>query len=214
MTTNKNLTYRFLTMDDHEKYVEFFRTVKTIIKVPVKEIQIERLSKNYSNKYRKNVGAFDQNGEFVAAVTGQFYPTFPVWYCNNQYIKQTNTSLSSYLDFIDIHSNCMKLLTDYGEENGFYSFYVRRILAHQEAHEKLLKIAVKRGIIEDTRYDYLYEDIYGPVATTNKSNHKFFFPDNGELRIDTTTIIILYSLKQPYRRELLSKRYPGFLELT
>lgn len=208
---NKILSYRFLTTDDLPIYIDFYQTMKTMLKVAIAQVQIDRAILNYSNINRKNVGAFDQDNKLVAVVSGHFYPNFPVWYCNNQYVKQENDSLSSYLEYIQIHTNSMKLLTDHGEENEYYSFYARRSLTHQASHEKLLKIAVKRGVIEDTRYDYLYETIYDPLTTTtDKINHKFFFPETVEISIDTASIIVLYSLKQQYRKELLVNRYPNY----
>jgi hypothetical protein len=204
------LTYRFLTEEDFPKYLDFYDSVQTIMKAPKTTNQREVLIATYNSPTKKNVGVFDEEGEFVAVVSGHYPESFLFWYCHNQYIRTKNNSLSSHIDFIEVFNKSMKMLIEHGEANGYYSFYIRRVLSHQEGHEKLLRLAVKRGVIPDTRYDYLYEAVYGPVSTTNISNHKFFFPDSIEITIDTTSVIVLYTLKQQFRKEILSTKYPNY----
>ena len=204
------LTYRFLTEDDFPKYLDFYDSLQTIIKAPKSTNQRKVLVATYNSPTKKNVGVFDEYGEFVAAVSGHYPESFPFWYCHNQYIRTGNNSLSSHIDFIEVFNKSMKMLIEHGEANGYYSFYSRRVLSHQEGHEKLLRLAVKRGVIPDTRYDYLYEAVYGPVSTTHIANHKFFFPDAIEITIDTTSVIVLYTLKQQFRKELLAIKYPKY----
>jgi hypothetical protein len=204
----ENLSYRFLTQEDLPIYTELFTSIQTMLKVPMREIQIERGILSYSNPNRKHVGAFDNNGKLIAIVTGHFYHNWPSWYCTNQYVTPVDDSLISHLNYIEIHRNSMKLLTNYAEEQGIFSFYIRRILSHQTSYEKLIALALKRGEIGEIRYDYLYDEIYGPVLTTEKMHHKFFFPIDITEPLNAVTVIILYSLKQQYRKDLLIKKHP------
>jgi len=204
------LNYRFLTEDDFPKYLDFYDSVQTIMKAPKTTNQRKVLIATYNNPIKKNVGVFNENDELVSVLSGHYPESFPFWYCHNHYIKSDNNSLSSHLDFIELFNKSMAMLTSYGEDNGYYNFYIRRPLKHQEGFEKLMKIAIKKGMITDTRYDYLYETVYGPVSTTRISNHKFFFPDTIEITIDTASVIILYTLKQQFRKEILSTKYPNY----
>jgi hypothetical protein len=211
MDLNK-LTYRLLTSDDLPKYLEFYDSIHTMMKHPkFPRIRVNIIS-NFANSNRQHSGVFDENNNLISTITGYYSEKYRFWYCTNHQIQTGNTSLSSHIDFIEIFNKSIKLLTDYGEENGYYSFYFRRILEHQKGHERLLEIALKRGVVPDLRYDCLYEAIYEPMdVTTNVINHKFFFPEHGDFAIDAPTVVILYSLKQQYRKELLSRKYPNYV---
>lgn len=207
-----NLTYRFLTEDDLPKYLEFYDSIHVMMKHPKFPRIRDNLSLKFNQPTWKHVGVFDESGNLVSTLSGYYSLTYRFWFCTLHQIQTGNTSLSSHIDHIVIFNKSIKLLTDYGEENGYYGFYFRRILAHQRGWERLLELAVKRGNITDIRYDYLYEAVYEPMClTTEMSNHKFFFPDNGEFAIDDPTVVILYSLKQQYRKELLSRKYPNYI---
>jgi len=209
MDINK-LTYRYLTEDDFSKYIELYDSVQTMMKAEKTPNLRSLIISNYNTPKWKHVGVFDEDNKLISTVSG-FYPnTYPFWYCDNQLIQTGNSSLSSHIDYMTIFNKSMKLLTDYGEENGYYGFYYRRALSHQLGWEKLLRLALKKGVMSEIRYDYLYEAVYGPVSSTTILNHKFFFPDQVELRIDTTSVIVLYTLKQQFRKELLSRKHPNY----
>jgi hypothetical protein len=206
------LTYRFLIESELPKYIEFYDSVELMMKSPKFPRIRDNIISGFANPNRKHVGVFDENNNLVSTFTGWFPPTYPFWYGTFQQIQTGNTSLSSHIDFIEIFNKSIKVLTDYGEENGYYGFYVRRLLDHQKSHEKLLNIALKRNAISELRYNYLYEAVYGPMnTTTTMTNHKFFFPDGGDYGIDHATVIILFSLKQQFREELLSRKYPNYM---
>ena len=206
------LTYRLLTADDLPKYLEFYDSIDVMMKAPKFPRIRDNIVSNFDSPNRKHAGVFDENNNLISTITGYFPPTYTFWYCTNHHVQTGNTSLSSHIDFIEIFNKSIKLLTDHGEENGYYGFYFRRIMEHQRGHERLLKVALKRGAILDLRYDYLYEAVYGPMeSTTNMSNHRFFFPDHGEFVINDPTVVVLYSLKQQYRKELLFRKYPSYL---
>lgn len=201
------LTCRFLTEDELPRYIKFCENMTFIMKQPLPDNFFNTLVKRTYQPNKKHVAVFDENDEIISVLSATFSDTIPFWYITLHYIKTDNNSLSSHMDYIEIFNKSIKLLTDYGEQNGYYGFYIRRILSHQEAHEKLLRIAVKRGAIQDTRYDYLYEKIYSPEESTRSAasvTHKIFFSDSPT---DTPTVIVLYSLKQQFRKELLLNKH-------
>jgi hypothetical protein len=202
------LTYRFLTEDDLPKYLEFYDSMGTMFKTPTTIRQRNRLIENYNIENKKNIGVFDEDGNFVSVVSGYYPKHYRFWYCHNQFIRSENKSLSSYIEFSEIFHKSMKLLTQYGESNGYYGFYIRRLLSHQRGFEKLYNMAVDKGAIPETRYDSFYEAIYGSDSSTNVINHKLFFSNEFDEVVNATSVIVLYSLKQKFRVELLAKQHP------
>ena len=199
------LTCRLLTIDDLPKYIEFYNSFQTFMKFPKLELG-NKIIETFSDSNRKHVGVFDEHGEFLSVITGYYPDKYMFWYVLQNYTQSNNNSLTSYMNFGAVFNRSIQLLIDHGESIGYYGFYNRRTIDHQKKYERLLDVGTKKWN-ETYRYDIYYEHIYGPdVSTTDIMNHKVYF-SNGTV-INSATIICLNLLKQKYRKELLSIKYP------
>jgi hypothetical protein len=201
MTVVSNIEYRFLGEDDKSQYKEVLISSSTMMTIPKStewnELLINNIDNNFLSPDNKLVGAFNQ-GRLIYVLGAHYPKNISYWYSFNQLsnLKIVGLSYKNNIHFLEL----LKMLIVYGEEHGYYSFYSRRPLTHQQALDKMVEKLVHLGLVEK-RYTLYYDMVY-PANTECKSNmHRFYFSDFFKT-YPIDTVIVFHTLKQEYRLSL------------
>lgn len=200
---NNDITYRVLTKDDLPIYVDLYDSLSSMMKLDKIPEFKESLIKTFCKENRIIVGSFDKNNILISSLSGYFPVTFNCWYCYHNFSRPINNGLSSHNTFATTFMNMINLLIEYGEPRHYFNFYVRRSIKQQQTFEKMLKLITDKNIVSELRYDIFYEKVYESIPTsTPLTNHEFYF-NKHQVSFDVPSIIMMHSLKQKFRKEIL-----------
>lgn len=197
-------TVKFLKAENQDEYIDLIksRTVFMGIQLTVeqKEAEIATSIRAFNDPRSKTVGVFNETGDLIAVTSGYFFDNFPHWYAYRLYQKSEEKSLVAAVKNFAISVLSGFHLTQYAESRGYFTYYNKLSLDHQESWEKGHKLLSEKTNFK-WQYNYLWEHIYMPGDTCKFKNHEFFFPDNKIVTVPT--VIGLVTLKQEYRRKII-----------
>jgi len=200
-----DFSIKILDIDDLDAYIELFNNSDKFLNqrktIDFSNFMIEKFTNDFEEKQRIIVGAY-YNNKLVCSVNGYFPDNIQYWYAHRHFSNFEKKDLGNYKLSMNIYGKCMYILMNHGEKNGYYSFYSRRPLKHQQALDKIWKKFNEEGIIEN-KYNCFYEAVYAVGETCRSPLHKFYFPEHKKT-FEVETIICLFALKQKYRLKLLN----------
>lgn len=210
MYTYNNLTFRLLDKSENPKILELHKrkdVLRTIKMTSEEKTEfIEKIEWNINQSNCISSGAFD-NDKLVASTSAIFFPNFPYWYVAGEVHDLGLSSLAGITQFPEISMRLWYCLSDVLEPQGFYGGYSVSELGQLRAREKALARARQKGtFFVPQRYDHLWETYYSPGETCKCQHHKYFLPKDGDT-YKVPTVIVLSSLKNEYRMELLAKKF-------
>lgn len=193
-----DLEFKILSEADLEKYIALYHKLDTIMDIKKETaLTLNELVSSFKDK-RNLTACCMQAGEIVVSVSGFFPETFPHWYSFNHFSIFSGPVIKT----IDIFNQCHNLLCAHAEENGYFSYYTRRLPNKQRALDKMFDRHERSNVV---RYHPFYEAVYPAGVEIDKSSHKFFKNQNAD------SLIVMYTLDQKHREEILAKKYPNLL---
>lgn len=203
----QTLSYRLLNNSDllslldlHERVDNFMGT-----KMDQEEKQnyLKRIEWLFSQSDYKTVGAFDED-RLVAALGGRFFEGFPYWYCHGQVHKLPINSLAAARNYFVVIHRLTRLLLEYGEEHGYYGFYIAKEARDWIASWKIREKMLEKEEFDYKRYDYYLDQVYLPGDQCKNKTHDFFFRPVNTIKVPT--MVYLGLLKNQYREVIFEEK--------
>lgn len=195
-----NITYRFLTEEDFEIYIDHIKKIPPekfqLIK---KESVLQSLRKDKFVTDKEKVSAAFYNNELLMSLNGYFPSEIKSWYAGWNFSTFNEKSLNQHKIVHSVFANLIIHLQNFAEENHYFGYYTRRIISHQLAADKIYLQLRK----ENRRYEVFWDTIYqGPCVCTNKLHQ--FYKTEIENSIGTS-VVTFCSLQNEFRKEILLK---------
>jgi hypothetical protein len=195
-----NIEYRNLEYDDvpalnglidnSESYLGF-EASDTLMK-ELKQSTIKSLLDPNTQMF----GVFE-NDTLIFMISAIFPMHYKTWILHGMYSLTNTDGLTSFRKVGTHFEKITNMLTEYGESNGYYSFLTRRTVKHQLAHERLIKRFNEKHSL-NLRYELNWEQVL--TKDTKPEDIKYAFWKMLDTPIDT--VIVRYTLKDEYRKEL------------
>jgi hypothetical protein len=204
MLTKNDFTYRTLTTEDSESYLDLYNSSDELMSMNKKEIgHTESMAITVlSNPNALVVGAFDANNTLIASAFGLFSTKLPYWYAMRTLFRTPDNSLAMYKLSINIFKECMNMIISHAESKEYFAFYSRRTVKQQTAFEHM---AIRSGETQSNRYDLYHEMVYPKGSNCKFAVHEPYFGNLKSYPVDT--VISFSVLKQEERKKLLDSTY-------
>jgi len=195
-----NIEYRNLEYDDVPALNDLIDKSKSYLGFDASDALMESLKqstlKSLLDPNTQMLGVFN-NGILIYAISAYFPVNHKTWILHGMFSASAENGLKTFEKFAIQLEKTTKMLEAYGESNGYYSFLVRRPVKHQRAHEFMLK-RFKDTYNWVLKYDWVWEQVL--TKDTKPEEIKYSFWKMLDTPIDT--VIVRYTLKDEYRKEL------------
>ena len=196
-----NIEYRNLEYDDVPALNSLIDKSKSHLGVKSSDELLKNLKhsalKKLLNADTQMVGAFE-NDVLIYVVSGYFPTDSKTWILHGMYSSTPGNGLKTFIKHFLHLDKTTRLLVNYGESNGYYSFLARRPVKHQLATQKLLKRFTDKYDLWTLRYDSVWEQVLTKDTKPEEIKYTFW----KRLNTPVDTVIVRWTLKDEYRKKL------------
>jgi hypothetical protein len=196
-----NVEYRNLEYDDVPALNALIDKSKSYLGLELSDTLLKNLKQSalklLLDPNNQMVGAFE-DGILIYAVSGYFPKNQKTWILHGMYSSTPGNGLKTFIKYFLHLDKTTRILVNYGELNGYYSFLARRPIKHQLATQKLLKRFTGKYDLWTPRYNSVWEQVL--TKDTKPEEIKYTFWKMLDTPVDT--VIVRWTLKDEYRKEL------------